>query len=400
MRSSSRRRVFRYKALAFSQRPNHAGAPRFILFHAPAGEVVKWADVDRIAPNNPTGAQRPLRKLKVNKVARFLSADKSNTIPTAIIVALDEESVAFEGGKGGTSSGGVGTLVIRVENEPLPGLIIDGQHRAFGADKFSPEMPLNVVAFLGGDDAERAFQFVVINNTSARVSKDHIKALNLNYDREGLNQRLLSSAGLGLDEDKYDDLQVLDRNDPFKGLIEWPRNQDGFIPPNALESGLAETRDRVARLGIEGLERDVFLAIWSKIKELRPDEWKPWPQSHLLQKVSIYALTVFILDNLVAAQTVSEVSIDFTDDQVLGHWVEKLVRVIPPAFWTAEWTMTELDTRSGRAALVNAFQVIASNVKFGRGWYEDLSIIDPGTVSGSTFAPKRVVRRRRVAKKK
>jgi hypothetical protein len=192
----------------------------------------------------------------------------------------------------------------------------------------------------------------------------------------------------------------LDRNVPFKGLIEWPRNQSGFIPPNALESGLAETRDRVARLGIEGLERDVFLAIWSKIKDLRPAEWKPWPQSHLLQKVSIYALTVFILDNLVAAQTVSEVSIDFTDDQVLGQWVEKLVRVIPAEFWTAEWTMTELDTRSGRATLVNAFQVIASNVKFGRGWYEDLSIIDPGTVSGSTYAPKAVVRRRQVAKKK
>jgi hypothetical protein len=261
-------------------------------------------------------------------------------------------------------------------------------------------MPLNVVAFLGGDDSERAFQFVVINNTAARVSKDHIKALNLNYDQKGLNERLLSSAGLGLDEDKYDDLQVLDLNVPFKGLIEWPRNQNGFIPPNALESGLAETRDRAARLGIEGLERDVFLAIWSKIKELRISEWKAWPESHLLQKVSIYAMTVFILDNLVAAQTVSDVPIDFTDDQVLGQWVEKLVRVIPSEFWTTEWTMTELDTRGGRAVLVDAFKIIASNVKFGRGWYEDLSIIDPGAISGASRSPERTVRKRPPAKKK
>lgn len=394
------RRVFRYKAMAYSQRPHHADAPRFVLFHAPAGEIVRWAAVDRLEPGNPTGAQRPLRKLKVNKVARFLGASKSNTIPTAIIVALDSGSVTFEGRRSTTSAGGVGTLVIRAEKDQSPGLIIDGQHRAHGVDKYSPEMSLNVVAIIGGDDAERAFQFVVINNTAARVSKDHIKALNLNYNKERLNERLLASAGLGLEDSKYDDLQVLDLNEPFKGLIEWPRNPEGFVAPNALESALAETRDRAARLGIEGLERDVFVAIWSKVKDLRRNEWKAWPGSHLLQKVSIYALTVFILENLVAAQTVSDVPIDFTDDQTLGQWVEKLVRTLPPEFWTTEWTMTELDTRSGRATLVEAFQIISSNVKFGRGWYEDVSIIDPGTVAGPPQASKAIPRRKRTRKKK
>ncbi len=48
---------------------------------------------------------------------------------------------------------------------------------------------------MGGDDAERAFQFVVINNSATRVKKDQIKALNLNFDKDALNTRLIENAG-------------------------------------------------------------------------------------------------------------------------------------------------------------------------------------------------------------
>jgi DGQHR domain-containing protein len=370
-----------------------------VLFHAAAGEINQWADVDRLGAENPTGAQRPLRRLKVGKVARYLSASRMNTIPTAIIVALDRKCVSFPQGR--SESGKAGTLVIKMTGDSRPGLIIDGQHRTFGAEKYSPDMHLNVVAFLGGDDTEAAFQFVVINNTAQRVSRDHIKALNLNYDKELLNKRLLMGAGLalGLDDTKYEDLQVMDLNQPFKGLISWPRNEDGFIPPNALESALAETRDRAARLGVEGLERDVFLALWSKVKALRPEQWRPLPKSRLLLKVSIYALTVFVLDSLVAAQTVNETPIDFTDDETLDRYVERLVKMIPAGFWTAEWSMTELDTRSGRETLVKDLQVISSNNRHGRTWYESLSTIDAGSVAGVAEAPV-ARRRKRVARKK
>src|SRR6185437_16588144 len=101
-----------------------------------------------------------------------------------------------------------------------------------------------------------------------------------------------------------EDLHVIDTTEPFRGLIKWPRNSDGFIPPNALEAALAETRDRGARLAIVDLERDVFLAMWAIIKDVRRSEWTR--DSHLLQKVGIYALTVYILDSLMAAQQVSD----------------------------------------------------------------------------------------------
>lgn len=390
-------REFQYEALRYTQRPG-ARVPEFVLFHASAGEIRQWADVDRLDPVNPSGAQRPLRPLKVNKVARFLGKEL-NTIPTAIIVALEKPRTRFSIKGRATAAGRSGVLTIRLRGNKKPGLIIDGQHRVYGADKHSGDMHLNVVAFLGGDDTEAAFQFVVINNTAQRVSKDHIKALSLNYKEEELNKRLMDSAGLGLKDTTYEDLQVIDMDPPFKGLINWLRNADGFIPANAVESGMAETRDRAARLGIEGLERDVFLALWSTVKATRLDQWKKYPDSRLLQKVSIYALTVFILDNMISAQTVSDVPIDFADDKTLEQFVEKLVKQIPAEFWTAEWTLTELDTRGGREAVIRELQVITSNIRHGRPWYDSLSIIDPSTLAESHQASTKPKHRRAARKK-
>src|SRR3546814_6332489 len=98
-------------------------------------------------------------------------------------------------------------------------------------------MNLNIVAFIDDDDSERAFQFVVINNSGSRLSNDHIKALNLNFDKEDLNERLISRAGfgLGIRDARYAELQVIDESEPFRGLSHWLTNTDGFIPPIDIE---------------------------------------------------------------------------------------------------------------------------------------------------------------------
>ena len=374
----TRSRTVAYEALSYSQRSGH-GSPSFVLFHAPAGEILEWADVDRLEPENRKGAQRPLRDLKVSKVARFFDRDVRNTIPTSIVIALDKTAATFRGHADPGGTGSHGALRINMVGQKKPGLIIDGQHRAFGAAKYSSDVHLSVVAFLGGDDAERAFQFVVINNSATRVKKDHIKALNLNFDKDTLNARLIESAGLALalGEEKYDDLQTIDGTEPFKGLLQWPTNADGFIPPTAIESALAETRDRAALLGIEDLEREVFLAIWIKIRELRKAIWVPFPKSRLLLKVSIYALTVYILDSMVAKQRNEDTPIDFTDESTLTDLVGRVVQRIPQEFWTADWKLTELDTASGRQKLLETLQIIDSNVRFSRPWYDSVPLIDP-----------------------
>lgn len=383
-------KVFTYPALSYKQRSDSKDAPQFLLFHAPAGEIIDWADIERTGPNTPHGAQRPLRPLKVNKIAKFFKVGKKNTIPTAIIVALDESAVKVRDSKG--------TVEISVSGDRKPGLIIDGQHRVRGAAAHSKLLNLNVVAFIGGDEAERAFQFVVINNTVTRVSRDHIKALNLNFDEKRLNDRLLDSAGLslGLDSPSREDLLVIDTTEPFKGLLRWPRNDNGFIPPNAVEGALAETRDRAVRLAIVDLERDVFLSIWKIIKRVRISEWSD--STHLLEKVGIHALTVYILDSLMAAQQVNVSPIDLTDEDELTPFVERLVKRIPGIFWSMPWKATELDTKTGRQILIEALQTISSNVTHERDWYEGVELIDVAQVRESESAAS--IRKKRAREKR
>ena len=404
MKAASKIRKFEYRALNFSQREAD-GSPEFILFHAPASEIIEWADVDRLEPDNRSGAQRPLRELKVKRVARFIEADGHNTIPTAVVVALDEDAVTFSGDDDEDGGGEHGRLTIKMKADAKPGLIIDGQHRAFGVAKHRGALHLNVVAFLGGDDAERAFQFVVINNSASRVSKDHIRALNLSFDRDALNTRLVKSAGasLGMRDAKYEDFQFVDSTPPFKGLLEWPTNRNGYIAPNAIESALAETRDRAALLGIEDLERDFFLAVWTRIKHLFNGAWhkdSPEDRSHLLQKVSIFALTVYVLDSLEAAQRMSDTPLDFANDEIFDKSVDRALSRIPLKFWTTEWRAKELDTSQGRQLLLDALKTIDSNVRYERPWYDKVSLIDPGDLSDQYDRQRRAAKAKKTRTKK
>lgn len=383
MKKTTKIQKFEYYALGFSQR-TEKDAPKFILFHAPASDIIEWADVDRLKPENPTGAQRPLRDLKVKKVAQFLKADERNTIPTAVVIALDRDAVSFNGiDDGNHKRGQHGRLVITLKGGNKPGLIIDGQHRAFGVAKHSATLHLNIVAFIGeDDDAERAFQFVVINNSATRVSRDHIRALNLSYDKEMLNNRLVQSAGvsLGMKDAKYEDYEFVDSMAPFKGLLNWPTNKNGFIAPNAIESALAETKDRAALLGIEDLERDFFVAIWSRIKGQFASAWHEDSSdrpSHLLQKVSIIVLTIYILDSLEAAQRMSDEPLDFANEKTFQTSVDRVLKRIPSEFWTIEWQQKELDTSQGRAVLLDALKTIDSNSRHGRPWYDRVPLVDP-----------------------
>jgi hypothetical protein len=236
------------------------------------------------------------------------------------------------------------------------------------------------VALLGADDAERAFQFVVINNSANRVSPDHIKALNLNYKPEVLNKRLLQSARLGLREETYEGLQVVDtsKDSPFHRLIKWQRNAKGFIVSTAVEAGIKETKNRSDLLGISELEVDFFLLIWSRVKKKWPTLWNK--DTHLLQKVSVQALTIFVLDALANHRSMSSTPVDLTEEQTAQKAIDRALERIPSEFWIVEWSKTELDTRLGQEILLRTLRLMVANSVNGRPWYEGLDIVSPGAV--------------------
>jgi len=366
-----------YDALLYSQRGVAKNSPEFILFHAPAGEIAAWADVERLSKENRTAAQRALRPMKVAKVKRFLAASPKNTIPTSVIVALDQEGVEFT--PSGRGQGTAGKLRVVLDGEKKPGLIIDGQHRVFGANEFDPELPLNVIAIVGADGAERAFQFIVINNTPTKVSKDHVRALNLNYNPKRLNSRLVESAGvtLGMDNEVYEDLQVIDRSAPFEGMIKMPTNPKGSIPLNAIEAALDQVKERSAYLLIEEYEVDVFLQIWKTVSEVYAPAWEKG--SRLLHKVSLYALTNFICENLEYRVKLSD-ELDLLDPDVLSDTVRAILQHVDIHFWTTPWKGTELDTSTGRRIVVEALKLTEANSRRGLPWHHEVRILDPSHI--------------------
>ena len=85
---------YEYSCFRAKQRGEEAGSPEFCLFFAPAGQVLKWAAIQRIA--DQVGAiQRATNKAKVRGISRYFEKDGRNTIPTAVVVTLDVQDGNF-----------------------------------------------------------------------------------------------------------------------------------------------------------------------------------------------------------------------------------------------------------------------------------------------------------------
>jgi DGQHR domain-containing protein len=368
-----------YYALENIQR-DQATDLKFYLFHASASEIAQWGLVDRLAPEAPKGIQRSLNKTKVRKIEEYLTAFESNTIATSVVVVFDKKSISFSEEKRGL---GRGTLDVKWNPKNPAGVIVDGQHRVMGANNYNDgNIHLNVVGIVGADSTEGAFQFLVINNNSSKVSPSHVKALFSGYKEEELLKRMLDSGSTNIDSEKITALDYLDRgvDSPFKGQIKWAKNHNGYIVSNALESGLREIENRTALLGVEDLELDTFSEIWTSIKKLWPQSWGN--ESHLLEKATIQALSGFVADSLVQQRLFSEDDIDYRDPELLDQKTIQILKKIDSNFFDVEWSTTGLDTRAGQELLIADLKQMASNSKGNRPWHNGLQTVSIAAVGG------------------
>lgn len=366
----------KYMALENVQREDSPGL-KFYLFHAPSAEIYQWGLIDRMAPGKPKSIQRKLNKTKILRIREFLEYT-GNTIATSVIVVFDDSAVSFEE----HDEGGFGKLSISWKPSQPAGIIVDGQHRVIGAKEFSDNVHLNVIGITGADDTEGAFQFLVINNNSSRVNPSQVKALFTSYKEEDLVQRMLDSGSTNVDSEKITALDYFDggADSPFKDQLKWPKNEDGFIAPNALESGLSEVQNRSALLGVQDLEIDTFTGIWAAIKDAWPKLWNA--DTHLLEKACIQALTVYICDALEKLLIYSDDEIDYSDPELLSKGVRQVVKMLDQNFFDVQWAITGLDTRAGHQLLLDDLKRMASNVKAKRNWYSNLETVNIAAVSG------------------
>lgn len=368
----------KYLALENIQRSD-SNKLRFYLFHASASEIYQWAYIDRMSPEKPMAIQRRLNRTKVLRIKEFLEYP-GNTIATSVIIVFNDKAVTFN--EIDPKNKGFGTLSVTWKPNNPAGIIVDGQHRVIGSHEFVDDVELNVVGITGADHTEGAFQFLVINNNSSKVSSSQVKALFTSYKEEALLRRMLDSGSTNVDEEKITALDYFDggSDSPFKGQLKWAKNNNGFIVPNALEAGLSEIHSRNSLLAIVDQEIDTFAGIWNVIKTDWTHLWNA--DSHLLEKASIQSVTAYICDSLEKLLIYSEDEIDYSDPQILAKGVRQVLKKLEPNFFEVQWAKTGLDTRAGQELLLSDLKKMASNIKAKRSWYTSLDTVNISAVSG------------------
>jgi len=376
-------KINKYWALENVQRDEYPEL-KFYIFHAPASDLLEWAAVDRMTPDKPKSIQRNLNKTKIRRIEEYLNAPFANTIATSVVVVFNQNSTSFSIAKSenGQCVGGAGELSVSWDRKLPAATIVDGQHRVIGASNVGDgSLHLNVVGIVGADQTEGAFQFLVINNNSSRVSPSHVKALFADYREEELLERMLTSGSTNIDEEKITALDYFDRgsDSPFKGQVKWAKNKNGFVVPNALEAGFSEVQNRSALLAIQDVELDSFTEIWTAIKSVWPHLWSK--DTHLLEKACVQSLTAYVCDSLEKIRLFNEFDVQLSDPDVLRSEVNRVLKMLDPNFFEVEWRTTGLDTRAGQEMLLRDLRQISSNLRANRQWHSDLETVSIAAVS-------------------
>lgn len=362
---------YTYPAIEVIQRSTD-DAPRLLVLAAPAGEISSWADVERLNLEGE-GHQRRRNESKIRAIHKFLDSDDRNTIPSALTIALSNVSLQ-------ETSGGCTTVTIPSLTEGGTGLVIDGQHRLFGAKRYNPNLPLNVVAILNPDDLEIAFQFLVINNKATKVPTDHIRLLSINIDDDQLTERLKTArmslsrttALIGIVDSEEDS--------PFCKSIIWPveyelsddKQRRNLVRPTAIEVSLTAIQQKeLVGLDNEDALISFFYSLWRPLFEAWPELWIE--DSRLLNKAGFVAMTQFLLEDLLPL--IDRDRIDAANPDQVYNEICSIIEDLVPEFWTSDWTMTSLDTTAGRKLIVDSLQKIRRNRRRNVGWYSGISLV-------------------------
>jgi DGQHR domain-containing protein len=278
-----------------------------------------------------------------------------------------------------------------VEGIAKPGLILDGQHRVFGAKNVSQFMvELPIVLLPGLEFSEQVFQFYVLNNKAKPLNKGELRAIVStslsNKEISNLYNRF-KQVGVTAEETEWTHKMNVDSNSPFRGLIDFsystskppiPENvayqvASKFLKPNrkyrlifkdVIEWGQV-TSDYSFRI-------ELFYAFWRAIRDKFPNAWKgavDKTNGQILQKVSLIILQEYLFDqfaNDMPRRGSKKEPSPFSSSDYLYDEVKLQLTYLSEEFFTKEWKAKGLDTGPGhklfRESIVEAITSQSANL--------------------------------------
>lgn len=268
-----------------------------------------------------------------------------------------------------------------VDSVSKPGLIIDGQHRVFGAkdvSEFSVNLP--VVLLPGLPTAEQVFHFYVLNNKAKPLTPTELRrtiSTSLsNEEIDGLWKRF-EDAGVDPEATRWTHKINTDANSPFKDLVNFGFG-GGFIKENVayqLISRFANMprkyrslTEEIKAWKEESDERlTYFYAFWAAIKERYLEVWDAsvsQKKGQIFYKAGMLVLQEYVLDGLVQNMNLRRVegkgSI-FNDLEEFKKYVKAVLTDLPPEFFSMEWQEKQVDTKPGHKLLRSTIDQVVSN---------------------------------------
>lgn len=268
-----------------------------------------------------------------------------------------------------------------------PGLIIDGQHRVFGAKDVSEyDVTLPVVLLPGLDFAEQVFEFYVLNSKARPLRPTELRRIVstslTNQEITDLYHRF-KAAGIEAEEARWT-LELNTRPDsPFRGRIDFGYGEKGAVIPENVADQVVRGFMKMPRSGYRQLinplaeqwsdpkaRLEIFFWFWNAIKSLYADTWASaeaaadeGDKHQLFYKVSLLTLQAFVLNHFVTALPYRSNTDDppLKTPEEVAKMVGSTLTNLPAEFFEREWKIKQIDTSEGRRALYEFMETVWTN---------------------------------------
>jgi hypothetical protein len=314
-------------------------------------------------------------------------SDDDETFPTSYLASLAKELTAAVKDWEGVAEPRREAIRSYIDGVSKPGLIIDGQHRVFGAQGVSDhDVVLPVVVLPGLEFAEQVFQFYVLNSKARPLKPTELRRIVstslTNAEIDSLYGRF-RAAGVEAEEARWTLLMNTHPDSPFQARVDFGYDEPGaIIPENVADQvvrGFMKMPQRryrqltqpLGELWIDPEQRlDIFFWFWSAVKETYAETWADaevdadiGKKPQMFMKVALLTLQQFVLDRFVTAlpyRGAGEPPPLSTEADV-AQMVRSTLTNLPGTFFQKEWKMKQIDTSEGRKALYTAMETVWSN---------------------------------------
>ena len=257
-----------------------------------------------------------------------------------------------------------------------PGIIVDGQHRIFGAATVDESLRLAVCAVPDANWPESVFQFVVINQKAQPIKPAFLNAIiatSLNLEEISLIYKRLGDSNIDVGKAELMERLNTDLNSPFRQMIDFEVDgSPGFMKFPGMNN-LVKDFTNIAKLrptlvpkgGWQSVEGDAlahFFAFWTGVKNyfegLDSSLWQrptDTNTNNLLKIVTLQEMQKMMLALWVENKIVIN-ALEETTSLAKAYWAD-----FPAGFFKDEWKSKGLQTATGRDLIAKAIKDTRTN---------------------------------------